>query len=151
MAIPDGNEDPCPASGGVGQQGLSLRQRRAFLRRPTERRSGSFRGRCEQAGIQPQAADERCPSYDSMRQFMNGKAAVTYKDDPRPGSQRDSCSAPCRALHVVVTPWRSAPFAHSEPGASCCCCYDTDAAQFQKMIDTNTTEHPAQHHIDVVE
>jgi hypothetical protein len=49
---------------------------------PTERRSCSFRGRCEQAGIQPQAADERCPSYDSMRQFMNGKAAVTYKDDP---------------------------------------------------------------------
>jgi hypothetical protein len=57
----------------------------------------------------------------------------------------------CVGLPVVVTPWRSVPLAHSGRGPSCCCYYDTDAAQFQKMIDSNATEDTAQHNIDMVE
>jgi hypothetical protein len=61
--------------------------------------------RHEQAGIEPQSADQGCPLWDGMGRFLHGKAAVAHEDDAPLGQPAAQLQRPLPGLvgqHLVT-------------------------------------------------
>ena len=73
--------DFCPACGGVFETGPQFGQGVSLLPGPAHLARGPRFWRCEQAGVEPQPADEAGVPADGVCEFVGSETAVTDEDD----------------------------------------------------------------------